>query len=550
MGSLRKRWTFISLLACSWLACAIPIGNAAEYEVDGVVEQSQYKSDGTIRGVTERTPFTVYVRDCSWLIRTTQFDSTVKHSVSREKGSTNGHEIFELVVPEVGETGVGQSQARALMHGATVECGDAPVDWGEGYVASHLWLTFASQCYFAAQQSNSIIPVWNFYACANFYGDPKTEGKWNLLDGPGSLPSRVIYYEHNNPGVVQASYNISGRTNVGATVLPLECVFEQFENPAAGRAGKTLLHRRAQIRVTAVRPFCSRASLVPTLLGLTLVNDYRLKDQGTKQVGYETREWLSISNVLQIQREQRDRAEAEYGRIMSNVVRTTALFDPWPFIASDFPSPPYTLARKLVQGADPVSKFIWSQLPTNTQVLLTDYQAKTPTMDGKREKPVLEALVLGFDRIVQGEPIYAEERFRGVQLKEDTIQLLKQNPSGAPLHHLNRMLLEDTYSTLELRKSLRTVTDTTTGNYAVVDYKNMLVDFYDKEDGRLSSADFGAYVTTLDKAWNALGSGHDDYFRSYGMTLDLRGTNCDVGLGKAFYQIDPKTGAIQFRASD
>src|SRR5205823_6651556 len=131
-----------------------------------------------------------------------------------------------------------------------------------------------------------------------------------------------------------------------------------------------------------------------------------------------------------------------------------------------------------------------------------------------------------------------------VQLEEDTLQMLKQYPGGVPLHHLNRMLLEDTYPRLELRRSLRTVTDRTTGDYAVVDYKNMLVDFYEKEGNRLSSVDFGAYVTTLDRAREALGSGYDDYFRRYGMTLGLRGTNCDVGLGKAFYQIDPKTGTI------
>ncbi len=47
--------------------------SAAQYEVDGHIEQTIYKVDGSVQS-KERSQFTVFVNDCSWLIQETNLD--------------------------------------------------------------------------------------------------------------------------------------------------------------------------------------------------------------------------------------------------------------------------------------------------------------------------------------------------------------------------------------------------------------------------------------------------------------------------------------------
>jgi len=55
-------------------------------------------------------------------------------------------------------------------------------------------------------------------------------------------------------------------------------------------------------------------------------------------------------------------------------------------------------------------------------------------------------LILGeLNRLIQGECIFDESVFLDVNLREQTAQVLAENPSGAKLRQLNRMLLEDAF---------------------------------------------------------------------------------------------------------
>jgi len=58
---------------------------------------------------------------------------------------------------------------------------------------------------------------------------------------------------------------------------------------------------------------------------------------------------------------------------------------------------------------------------------------------------IKEGLVEIFNRIVDGECVYEEERFEGVKLSEEVIRLYEHKPKGRGLMNLNRMLLEDAY---------------------------------------------------------------------------------------------------------
>src|SRR5574339_262304 len=85
---LSKRWSLIP--AALAMIC---ITQASEYEVDGTVTQS------LARGWESATAsFTVYVKDCGWLIATVE---TNQHGrvTRREIGSTNAGEIYEYIFP-------------------------------------------------------------------------------------------------------------------------------------------------------------------------------------------------------------------------------------------------------------------------------------------------------------------------------------------------------------------------------------------------------------------------------------------------------------------
>jgi hypothetical protein len=61
---------------CLLFSALVPL-EAAEYEVDGHLEQTLFKMDGSVQLVT-RSKFTVFVKGCSWLIQTTLLDEAGK----------------------------------------------------------------------------------------------------------------------------------------------------------------------------------------------------------------------------------------------------------------------------------------------------------------------------------------------------------------------------------------------------------------------------------------------------------------------------------------
>src|SRR5438093_1159462 len=61
---------------------------AGEYEVDGEIAQTLFKHDGSVQ-LVRRSTFTVFVRDCSWVIQTTDHDENGTPLISRETACTN-----------------------------------------------------------------------------------------------------------------------------------------------------------------------------------------------------------------------------------------------------------------------------------------------------------------------------------------------------------------------------------------------------------------------------------------------------------------------------
>lgn len=92
-------------------------------------------------------------------------------------------------------------------------------------------------------------------------------------------------------------------------------------------------------------------------------------------------------------------------------------------------------------SSDPISAYLWSQMPLVDQTVL-----QNPTLP---ETAVTSALLDGLNGIINsGTSIYDPTRFADILLLPETSMLLGQNPQGAPLARLNRLLLDDAYSAL------------------------------------------------------------------------------------------------------
>jgi peroxiredoxin Q/BCP len=98
------------------------------------------------------------------------------------------------------------------------------------------------------------------------------------------------------------------------------------------------------------------------------------------------------------------------------------------------------LIDRLKGQSDPASAFLWKSLAKPEQSLLRSYQ---PTSPGSKEAQ--EVVVQALQKIMGGPSIYKIKRFKGVSLRPETTELIKQSPTGIKLVRLNRLLLEDAY---------------------------------------------------------------------------------------------------------
>jgi hypothetical protein len=257
---------------------------AAEYEVEGNIRQR-------ILDVEYQTRFTVYVRDCGWLIRMIDENGTAS-GYQCEVGSTNGSDIFEYYphaegrnparqpatnIPGPKNSGPVNHQPPSSNDGF-IKWGNLPVGLQDRDVVGHLWLMFASQCYWGGLKIKMLTPLYDYKVSVP--ADPnmtiKVPAEWELLDGPGSLPREASYlgrWEETN-----GLYRVTGTIMAGATMIPKGFIFEERHAQPYGRG--MVLRKRVDAEVTSVRAICSRRSLIPVPGVSTSIVDWRLKAPG------------------------------------------------------------------------------------------------------------------------------------------------------------------------------------------------------------------------------------------------------------------------------
>lgn len=239
------------------MAVIVFSSSGAEYEVKGIITQTI--TDPNVSVIRTTNGFTVYVRDCAWLIQTTE--TNINGNVrQREVGSTNGTDIYE------------SNGGTAFVSGTGI-----PVELLDKGVDGHLWLMFASQCYWGNQRADRLTPVYDWQASVGADPSLTMRTEWELLNGPGSLPREVEYLGEWD--VTNGLYRITGTNSVGRMLIPSGFVFE--ESHVGGLAPNSFVHemvvrKRVEAKVTSVQPVCSRQDLLP-VLGTAVVVDWRLK---------------------------------------------------------------------------------------------------------------------------------------------------------------------------------------------------------------------------------------------------------------------------------
>jgi len=279
--SSRRRW----FLCCLKIAALFNFSClASEYEVDGNVSQTITTYNGGTLHAT--ASFTVFVRGCGWLIETMETNE-IGGVTRREIGSTNGTAIYECEHP------LGQIQSSESTNGASSGApafkqssgpmfavmvpSQIPIGETDSAVVGHLWLMFASQCYWPDLNTDQLRPVYDWQASVGAHGqDIRVSAGWNLLNGSGSLPQEVWYL--GEWGETNGLYTITGTNSVGGTLIPTGFTFERLQvGPLKENSfiHEMVVVKRVDVEVTAIRPDCSRASLIPSPDGRAVVVDRR-----------------------------------------------------------------------------------------------------------------------------------------------------------------------------------------------------------------------------------------------------------------------------------
>jgi hypothetical protein len=294
---------------------AVTVVSAAEYEVDGQLDLTIFNVDGSVHGVT-RSKFTVYVRDFSWLIHSIVVDETSKPLFFNETSFTNNGVIYSV------GGGVDENPGTAVpvwgppRNTANMYSNNMPIGQTDTSLLCHIWMMYASGCYFSSLTTNWLAPPYDLNASVVVNSELRRKAQWWLINGKGSLPYRVVYFRED--GWTNATYEATGVTNVGNIQVASGFVFEEraqrgyfYKVFAPGQmvTGESTpiyyIRKRAVGNVTAIRPVCSRKELIPVANGTTTVIDQRLLHgtNNTAVLNYNFSdgvEWVSVAEAKRL----------------------------------------------------------------------------------------------------------------------------------------------------------------------------------------------------------------------------------------------------------
>jgi hypothetical protein len=204
--------------------------------------------------------------------------------------------------------------------------------------------------------------------------------------------------------------------------------------------------------------------------------------------------------------------------------------------------------KHLEETQDPMFVFLWNSLSSETRAALEGEPAQMRVLGAHYKLGTAQQdLVANLNKLIQGKLIYDEPSFAKLKpyLSGDTVKLLNQ-PAGADVSRLNRLLLEDAFP-LDITRRPKILFDAVTQNYFFIDFAKKTVSLYSK-DGK--------------KKWtDELGPAIADEFEYFPYTRNpgIPASRGNVGLwdvsprsgvilvwigGKTFYSIEVRTGEV------
>ncbi|HQO34924.1 MAG TPA: MFS transporter [bacterium] len=99
------------------------------------------------------------------------------------------------------------------------------------------------------------------------------------------------------------------------------------------------------------------------------------------------------------------------------------------------------VVEKIKANSDPFVQFLRGRLSQDTVAMVDAHdRSAEPSEDLKK------ALTAGLNAVIEGEPIYAPERFSHLDLSKTIRTRIEQNPEGDALIYLNRLLVESEFA--------------------------------------------------------------------------------------------------------
>jgi beta-lactamase regulating signal transducer with metallopeptidase domain len=163
---------------------------APEYEVDGRIDLRLSRPDRSLLKNYQGS-FRVYVKGCAWLIQVTEMNDIGGIPQRREVGTSDGKEMFEMVVPyepispsdpvvfdvNAGPPGVHMGSS------GTVASSAIPVGEQDNSFTGHLWLMFASGFYFrTATSGGQLTPMFDCRATPYMNNHATMKATWELIE--------------------------------------------------------------------------------------------------------------------------------------------------------------------------------------------------------------------------------------------------------------------------------------------------------------------------------------------------------------------------------
>jgi hypothetical protein len=464
------------------------LASAAEFEVGGnvVVYSPNARTHTTNAGPA--SAFRISVKDCQWLIHLDEQSESWEGNAKREIGSANGLEIFELdealerpgvIKSKPDLSKIGPELKLGPVYTGTMVSNNVHVPPALMRVSGHLWLAFASACYFPSLKTNELTPVYDPSAAAKNNANIKRKAKWSLLNGEKSLPREVSFFRED--GTLEARYQALETTNISGVVVPMKILFERFEAPfPVGQIKEAKLIRSALITVNSVRPICSITNFLPEIPGLTVITDFRTS--GPANV-YKSDHWVGWIEGKKLARDVQKNVSA----LLPELHPT----GPWTIEGSDlFQIQLQPLGRLLFEQPDEIGKFLSENLSDATLQLF-----KKSYLDSKNNgylpnyNYVKYAVVPELNNLIYKEVVlFDPARFKSIRPGYDTLALLAKSKRDKPDPRLNRMLLEDAISPIP--RSYRLYADPGIGYMVCVDYRKRTLQFYDEEGKKGGFVDF------------------------------------------------------------